>query len=78
MSKTQHTLETTERIAGGKLADARKKGMLPGVCYGNKTQALPFFLDRIDFQKVYKSAGGSSIVTIVVNNKNDNSDLLLS
>ncbi len=64
------TLKATPREPGGKLANARAKGLLPGVLYGNKTEAISVFMDRIEFQKIHKVAGSSTIVSVQYDGKN--------
>ena len=61
------TLKTSLRSAGAKLVEARKKGLIPAVYYGNGSNPVSIFLDRIEFQKVYKQAGVTTIVTLEAN-----------
>lgn len=63
------TLKTTPRLPGGKLANARKQGLIPAVCYGASTVPICVFVDRLEFQKVYKQAGVTSIVTLEADKK---------
>lgn len=42
----------------------RGKGKLPAVFYGRKEKSTPIVLNQIDFKKVWKEAGESSIVTL--------------
>ncbi len=42
----------------------REKGKLPAVFYGRKEKSTPVSLNPIDFKKVWKEAGESSIVTL--------------
>jgi large subunit ribosomal protein L25 len=58
------TLQVTPREKGGKLENARKQGLMPGVFYGKGKPATAVFIDVIEFQKIYKTAGQSSIVTL--------------
>lgn len=42
----------------------RREGFLPAVIYGRAEESTPVTIDRKTFQKVYKSAGESSVITI--------------
>jgi large subunit ribosomal protein L25 len=55
------TLEYTIRTAGKK---SEQMGMLPGVFYGKKQASTPVHVSLIDFIKVWKQAGESSVVTL--------------
>ena len=58
------TLEATTRTERGKeLAALRKEGKIPAVVYGPKEPATAITLDRIQFEKIFKQAGESSIIT---------------
>jgi large subunit ribosomal protein L25 len=58
-------LDATPRTERGKkLAKARNAGKLPAVVYGAKEKSTAFYLDRISFEKVFKQAGESSIITL--------------
>lgn len=59
------TLEATTRTERGKeLAALRKAGKIPAVVYGPKEPATAITLDRIQFEKIFKQAGESSIITL--------------
>ena len=42
----------------------RRKGVLPAVVYGRKETSTPIAVDRKTFEKVYKKAGESSVITL--------------
>ncbi|MEK7068352.1 MAG: 50S ribosomal protein L25 [Patescibacteria group bacterium] len=42
----------------------RRGGVLPAVIYGRAEEATPIAVDRKTFQKLYKAAGESSVITI--------------
>jgi large subunit ribosomal protein L25 len=69
MKQQELTLEATPREPGGKLLEARKKGLIPAVIYGNNSEPVSIFLDRIEFQKTHKVAGRSSVVNLVLQSK---------
>lgn len=59
------TLEATTRTERGKqLAALRKAGKVPAVIYGPKEASVALTLDRIQFEKVLKEAGESSVITL--------------
>lgn len=45
-------------------ARLRKEGKLPGVFYGPKEEATPISVSRPEFERVWKEAGESTIVTL--------------
>lgn len=58
-------LQAIERIERGKqLSTLREAGKLPAVVYGPKEAPVALTLDRVEFEKVLKEAGESSIITI--------------
>jgi len=58
-------LKATEREAlGKKVAKHRLDGKIPGVVYGAQTAARPIFVNRVDFKKIFKAAGESSLITL--------------
>ena len=60
-------LKAQKRTALGKGVEAlREKGMIPAVVYGPKQESLSITLDRRDFEKVFKAAGESTVVTLDV------------
>jgi large subunit ribosomal protein L25 len=57
------TLEVQKREKGG-LAAARKAGKLPAVLYGRHETSTPVSVDTKSFEKVFRSAGESSVITL--------------
>lgn len=62
MTATLH-IEKRE-LRGKQLGKLRKEGKLPGVIYGPKHEAMAITLDKIAFEKVFRGAGESSIITL--------------
>lgn len=59
------TLAATLRTElGKKVEKLRTGGNLPAVMYGPKQTATPITISKLDFEKVLKDAGESSVVTI--------------
>lgn len=48
----------------GKTQSLREAGFLPAVFYGHKKEATPIQLKKIDFLKVWKNAGESTVVKL--------------
>jgi len=55
--------------SGKKVKALRKKGVLPAVLYGPKLNSIPLELDLKEFEKVYKEAGESSLVSLKEDSK---------
>jgi len=51
---------------GKKVKSLRKEGILPAVLYGHKIKNLNLELDLKEFEKIYKEAGESSLITLVI------------
>lgn len=49
---------------GKKVKKIREQGMLPGVLYGPKIESQPLELDLKEFEKVYKEAGETSLISL--------------
>ena len=47
----------------------REQGFLPAVLYGNKIENLSLTLDKREFEKIYKQAGGSVLISLAVGDK---------
>jgi large subunit ribosomal protein L25 len=60
-------LTATKRTEmGNALASLRATGAMPAVIYGPKQEPVSITVDRRDFEKVFKKAGESTVVTITV------------
>jgi large subunit ribosomal protein L25 len=57
-------LKTTPREAKAKAKD----GLMSAVYYGGHTTTTPIFVDSIEFNKVFRSAGESASITLVTAN----------
>ncbi len=61
------SLTATKRALKGKdLTDLRKRGTMPGVVYGPKQESTPIEMPLIDFTKILKEAGESTVVNLSV------------
>jgi large subunit ribosomal protein L25 len=57
-------LKVKNRAVKESLDSLRKAGSLPAVFYGKKTDSTPISMSKIDFLKVWKNAGESTVVTL--------------
>ncbi len=61
------TLTARKRnIFGKKNKLLREKGLLPAVLYNSKALSLPLVIDKKEFLKVYKEAGESDLIDLVI------------
>jgi large subunit ribosomal protein L25 len=58
------SLKAEARDKATKLDSLRKSGKIPAVFYGKKEQSTPISIGMVDFLKVWKHAGESSVVTL--------------
>ena len=61
-------LKTELRDPSIKLVDLRKAGKMPAVFYGKKEASTPISVNMVDFIKVWKSAGESSVISLETQN----------
>lgn len=54
---------------GKKVKVLKKKGILPGVLYGPKIESQPLEVDLKDFEKAFKEAGESSLISLNLGSK---------
>lgn len=67
MQKTEYTLSAEPRETLGKgVAALRNEGTIPGVVYGPGADNLNITLELRVFEKLYRAAGESSLVTLTV------------
>lgn len=57
--------------AGYQLEEQRKKGLIPAVLYGHKVTPSLFWVNYLDFERLYRSAGESTIIDVEVEGKKD-------
>lgn len=58
------SLAVNPRTNKEKAQDLRIKGGIPGIVYGPKQESLPISLDQKVFEKLFKEAGESTIITL--------------
>ena len=54
---------------GKKVKSLRDKGIVPGVLYGPKLESIPLEVDLKEFEKVFKEAGESSLLSLSLGTK---------
>lgn len=57
------------KTLGNKTETLRKEGLIPAVLYGPKTKPVPLQVDLKELKKVYKEAGGSSLISLKIGKK---------
>jgi len=58
------TLAVEKRTKDQKMEALRNKGLLPAVFYGPKEKSTPISVSRVEFTKVWKKAGESSVIIL--------------
>lgn len=58
------TVSIAKRDKTKKLEELRSNGNIPAVFYGRKEQSTPISVNRIEFMKVWKEAGESSVIEL--------------
>lgn len=59
----------TRKETGKKVKKIREKGILPAVLYGPVIKNQPVEVNLKDFEKIYKEAGESSLITLTLDKK---------
>lgn len=73
------TLKAQKReIVGKKVKSLRKNGLLPANIYGKKVKSLAVQLDLNEFQKVYKKAGETNLINLLVDSEKNEKPVLIS
>jgi len=63
-------------VFGKRLKNSRKEGKLPVVVYGpNKKESSSYFVDTVNFKKIWEEAGESTIINL--NNPEGDTDVLI-
>lgn len=64
------TLEVNKRSKADNVAHMRNNGMVPGVVYGAHIANTPVSFDKKAFDKIFKEAGESTPIDLVLDGKN--------
>ena len=62
----------TRTITGSKVKTLRKQGLLPAVIYGEGMESKPIATSFVDFERVLRQAGESTLVTLTIEGKAHN------
>lgn len=65
------------KTLGKKVKNIRKEGIIPAVLYGSKTENLLLEVDLKEFEKIYKTAGESSLISLQVPEKKKKFSVLI-
>lgn len=57
-------LTVEKRDIAKKAGQYRQEGLMPAVIYGRSEESTPISLSRRDFEKVFKTAGSSTVITL--------------
>lgn len=57
-------LTVEKRDTSKKAAHIRREGFVPAVIYGRSEESTPISVSRRDFEKLYKTAGSSTVITL--------------
>ena len=63
MTKIQLKAQARD-ITGKKVKQGRREGLIPAVVYGNKVKPKNVWVNYVDFNKVYKNAGESTLIEL--------------
>ena len=59
----------TREVTGNKVKKYRKEGLIPAVIYGHKVEPKNLWVKLLDFERVYKKAGESTIIELEIEGK---------
>ncbi len=60
------SIKATKRNPGTNMSESRKKGEIPAVFYGAKSETTPILISNVEFKKIWHKAGESSAVSIAM------------
>jgi large subunit ribosomal protein L25 len=64
-------------ISGRKVKQLRNKGLIPANVYGKKIKSQSLSLDKEEFEKVYKRAGETEVVGLVIEGEKEERPILI-
>lgn len=59
------------QVVGGSLNSLRREGFLPSVVYGHNFESLSIQVKYTDFEKVFKKAGESTLISLKIGDKEE-------
>ncbi len=63
-------------VFGKKVKDLRKKGLIPAIVYGHDQKPLSLQVKYNDFEKLYKTSGGSTIISLTIDDEEPKNTLI--
>lgn len=64
-------------VFGKKVKLLRKEGLIPSNVYGKKTESIALVLDHDEFEKVFKEAGETSVVRLLIEKDKEDRPILI-
>lgn len=64
-------------ITGRKVKQLRNQGLIPANVYGKKTKSLAVSLNKDEFEKIYKTAGETEVVELLVEGEKETRPILI-
>jgi large subunit ribosomal protein L25 len=64
-------------VFGKKVKHLRKEGLIPSNVYGKKTKSIALTIDRGEFDKVFKDAGETSVVKLLIDGDKEDRPILI-
>lgn len=65
------TLTVQKRIVKGNTDILRQSGKIPGIMYGPGIEPVMFSIDNVEFKKIYKDVGESTLIDLCVEGNKD-------
>jgi large subunit ribosomal protein L25 len=59
----------TRTVIGKQVKQLRKQGLVPAVVYGHGTQATSIMFPVLEYEKLFRSAGTSTLVDLVIDGR---------
>jgi large subunit ribosomal protein L25 len=78
MAKEISLKVSKRKITGRKVKTLRNQGLLPGNVYGKKVSSLAVEINGEEFKKVYKEAGETNLVKLVIEGEKNTRSVLIS
>lgn len=64
-------------VSGRKVKQLRKKGLIPANVYGKKIKSQSLSLEKEEFEKVYKKAGETEVVGLLIDGEKEERPILI-
>lgn len=77
--QTKINLKAQKRtLFGKKIKSLRREGLVPANIFGSKIESLAITVSLLDFKKVYKQAGETSVINLSIEGEKDTRPVLLT